>query len=399
MSLELTSQSHNNSPFFKILKLIDQFEILEVCPFIKVDKIKHNPVGVDEIEYNSDDDDDSIYSQCSFNNIELYLDKVIPPTSNNKKVWSDIVVLAEMNYIKFDVSFDWNISLLYIISKICTVTFHQISNDLVLFPFDKQTLAWYTGELDDMVKTSPFFTEAMIKGFNTYVSRSRKEFAASTALFIIFFNYFFTTKPAHAWIEPFKMIYGYIADYEGNWHWKNPELLLHRITTVTCGDIYPYLWYEIMLIKTFGDSVRSQLCRMFNYICLARFYNLQAMFDTLFPTTLYVALHPYGYISEILSTWLTIKPTFWEHHWTSIVFYKIDDVPIPDFFKIQEEVVSLFKLLDVEKIEHVSAPTLYHKHLEKIVPTFKTKQIFKKTTKRSPEILDSKEYKKKLRHG
>lgn len=382
----LTQEQILDSKFFKILALIGQVETLPTPAFIP-------PLQDPE------EDDELDTSSCSFENLEQYLDEVIMPTEENKAIMTEVAKISEWGRTNFEEDFDWNVSLLSIISKLCSTTTFRMETWDQFFPLTKESMLWYTGSVNDLVQTTPIFSAAMLKGLSIYASRSRNEFTISSALFIVFFNYFFTYRPADAWIEPFKIVYEHIDTNSGNWAWKDPELILHRIATVCCGDMNPYLWYEIMLIKTFGEQARG-ICKLFKYFSMAKYYTLQAMFDTLFPNTLYVALYPQGYINNVLTTWLKVKPEFWtSSRWTTIVFYEVEDVPIPSYYALESEISKLFETLNLESIEYIHAPKSYELNLKKSVPIFKQRDVFKKKSlKRStPSSSSSEQYKNKLR--
>lgn len=376
----LTQEEIDGSGFFKILKLLEGIEVASEQPTSIVD------------------DDTSV---CSFSNLEHYLDEIILPTVENKKILAEIALLGGWGVTHFDKSFDWNISLLLIFNKICATSYNKIKTWKQFFPMDQKTSLWYTGEINENVNTTPLFTAAMINGLSGYVARMRNEFSISTAMFIVLFNHLFTLKPATEWVEDFRDIQFHITENQGNWDWKRLDMLLHRIATVSAGNLNPYLWYEIMLAKTFGDEARH-LCRVFQNIGRARFYTLQAMFDTLFPKTLYVALYPGGYISIVLASWLRYKPACWQtSSWKKIVFYEVEDVSVPEFIEIKSEIVTLFGAVDLNPIDQVVAPVSYQRHLEKLVPNFKKKEVFRKSlvkrTSPSSSSSSSSEYKTKLR--
>ena len=309
------------------------------------------------------------FSRCSFSSTPTFLDEVIPPTEQNKYGIQHIIDIMDLENIDLSESFDWAYSLLTIFTKICNrVADMSVKESKAFYPFTKESHAFYSGQLDRRVsKNKNQFVDAVLSCMDDHTRRYRSKITMTSSFITLFFVGLFETHSARHWVEPLEVIKEGLSKEALVWQFHSPAAL-QRIIFGNAGELSPYLWYEVMLCRTYGAQARD-LCRVFKYLVTAGYHSIQAMFDTLCEGTLFVPANGGNYISKIMVPWITCMPPFWPKKWDRVVFYNhviLDDADMDAF---GEEMNVLFGLPAVSPcITEVYIDTLGDGKLHKFTP-------------------------------
>lgn len=328
-SIEFGEVEAQDTQFFKVLGLLGRLDTLQIPyepEYVEVEPVKDDDNNEQQAACSSEPIEaaqELTYTNCSFYNTSVFLDEVIPPTDNNKEIMTQIVSILNLDdVIDINGSFGWQYSLLTIFTKMCnSIVNANVADTRAFYPFTARSYALLSGFEDKNIKnTESVFVDAILTCMDDHTRRYRNKSTLTSALIIMIFYHLFELKPAGIWMEPLPTIIEGMKKVQGSVWCAHSSVALQRIIFGNAGELSPYLWYEVLLCKTFGEHARNQ-CRVFKYMCTAGYSMIQAMFDTLCSDVIFVSVSQPTYIKEILIPWILNMPPFWKKSWKRVVFY------------------------------------------------------------------------------